>query len=179
MKKNKLFLPFFTLLVFITTGFRYDNKVNLLEGNKYSGSVSYLKKTVGGHTVFFEWRMEATIEDGEGTVVHSYKSETDDGVTAKCRNEAETELELGIDKEAKKYGITVSVPGCYGTLMDHGVQSDFGATDETAIVINDQPLPDDPKFLTGRLITRTTNPGDGSITTETYDWTLEKDKKKN
>lgn len=142
--------------------------------------MKWMRKTEGGHTVFFEWRMEATIENGVGNVVHSYQSENDEGVTAKCRNEAETELELGIDKEAKEYSIRVDVPGCYGIKMDHGVQSDFGATDETAIVIDRQSLPQqDPlKTLSGRLITRDTNPADGSVTTETYDWSLEKDRKK-
>lgn len=177
MKNRKLLLLLFLLPLFITAAFMKDSHSYVYAG-KYSGTVSFLRKTTGGHTVFFEWRMEATIEEGEGTVVHSYESENDEGVTAKCKNEAETELQLGIDKEAKKYSIWVDVPGCYGTKIDHGVQSDFGATDETAITINNQPLPDDPKFLTGRLITKDTNPGDGSVTTETYDWTLEKDKKK-
>ena len=180
MKTNKLLLTLVTLLLFITTGFRQDQKSNFADGKRWSGTVKWMRKTQGGHTVFFEWRMEATIEDGVCAVVHSYQSESDEGVTAKCRNEGQAELELGIDKETKEYSIWVDVPGCYGTKIDHGVQSDFGATDETAIVINKQPLPQqDPLIsLSGRLITRDTNPGDNSVTTETYDWTLEKDKKK-
>jgi hypothetical protein len=178
MKKYKIILLLF-IASFLLSGSKTTGKrAGTVTASKWSGTVSFLDKKTGPKIIISEWKMEATIDDGVATVIHSFESEDTESHSAHCRNEAETELQLGIDKEAKKYSIWVDVPGCYGTKIDHGVQSDFGQTDETAIVINDQPLPDDARILSGRLVLKDGPHDDGSAGTTTYEWNLEKDKKK-
>ena len=134
-------------------GHRYD-------GDNWSGKVSFFEKKTGGEIAISEWKMEATIVNNKGTAIHSMKlKSTIHGDVIDCRSEAETEVEVDIDDEAGKYGITVPVPGCEGV------------SDQTAIVISDQILGSNRNTLSGTLVLEDDNPAGGTITT-TYTWNL-------
>lgn len=104
--------------------------------------------------------MDATINDNNCHVIHSYRWENTHGDTVACRSEEDTELEVAIEQEQAKYFISVRVPGC------------SGVSDETAIVINDQPL-DDPDILKGQLVLRDGPDANGDESKTTYTWNLE------
>jgi len=163
VKKNKLLL--LLLSVFIMMAFTPKDFGGRVQ-NKWTGFVSFFEKKTGPDIVISEWKMDATINDDVCNVIHSFIFENLRGDTIKCRSEEETELEVGFDEEKRKYYIAVRVPGC------------SGISDETEIIVNDQPIPNDRKLLAGQIVLRDGPDSNGDASRTTYSWHLEMDKKK-
>ncbi len=115
------------------------------------------------------------IVNDTGTVIQTY---TFGGKRASghCTKDNKTELEVSIDEERKLYSIFVPVEGCRGTQTTYdGITSDFALTDETGIMINDQPLDStNHNVLSGTFALKGDPNEPLSITT--YTWSLKRTK---
>ena len=173
MKKNKHIGLLYIFLLFIQTmSFAQQDDDGI-----WSGTVTFLEKQTGKEIVISEWRMEAKITNNKALAIHSFKFKDQNNNTSDCRNTEETELELGIDYETMKYSISVSMPGCYGKQINNGETIDFAKTDETAIVINDQPLKD-VNVLEGTITERNGSGENEVASVTTYTWRLIRANKK-
>ncbi len=144
----------------------------------WTGTVTFLEKQTGKEIIISEWRMDAKISNNITAVIHSFTFKSTNGTTSDCKTEDKGELEVDIDYETGKYSIKVPMPGCYGKTISNGSTSDFSKTDETAIMINDQPLKD-PNILEGILTEKTGGGDNENGTTTTYKWRLERKNKIN
>jgi len=174
--KFQITVLIFIVSIFGLTGFKKQSwKKRVSSEDKWSGTVNFHEKKMGPTLVRHDWWMTATLVGNSGEAMDTAYIENTDGDKWHCRTVAKTELELGIDEEKGKYGITVAVPGCYGVSIDrYGVvYPGYGLTDETAIVINDQRLGTNHNVLSGSIVLRDSFP-DGSRAITTYTWNLKK-----
>jgi hypothetical protein len=170
MKNYKIILLVFIMPVFLSSAVEQSKKPTKAIKGKWSGKVSFYETLTGG-SVTYEWRMDAVITDDTGTVVHSYNSLSKEGCTQDCSTAGPTELELGIDIDTKEYGIRVPVQGCSGISVCKGNSNKFALTDETAILIEGQPLKSEYS-VSGT--TSQTYSANGSTTITKYSWSLTK-----
>ena len=171
MKNYKTFLLLLLTPFFLSTIHNKKRKNNAEVAGKWSGTVSFLEKRTGAEAFISEWRMDATIINDTGTVIHSSKYSDSQG-SGRCTNQGKTQLEVGIDEEKNTYSIMVYVPGCYGTQTRGGVTTPYPVTDETAITVDNQTIGSNRNSLSGRTH-KIEQVGDLQITT-IYDWTLTK-----
>jgi len=176
IRKYKNFLLLLLPFLFIQSSLVPKNDFEEDEGI-WSGIVTFLEKQTGKEIVISEWRMEAKITNNKALAIHSFKFKDQNNNTSDCRNTEETELELGIDYETMKYSISVAMPGCYGKRVNGGETTDFAQTDETAIVINDQPLKD-PNILEGTTTEKSSGGENETMSVTTYTWRLIRTSKK-
>ncbi|MES1214490.1 MAG: hypothetical protein ABUT20_03150 [Bacteroidota bacterium] len=169
-KKYKSFLLLILPFLFIQSS-PVPKNVFEEEDGIWSGTVSFIEKQTGKEIEISEWRMEATIVKNKATAIHSFKFRDKNDNISDCKNEDQTDLEVGIDYDEGTYGITVPMPGCYGKQISAGNTTDFAKTDETAISINDQVLKD-PNILEGTITERSGSEENGDATTTTYKWHL-------
>lgn len=177
MKKYNLFFLLLIPFFFIQSSSVKTTKIFEDDG-LWTGTVSFLEKQTGKEIKISEWRMEAKIVNNKATAVHSFKFSDVNNNTSDCKNEEETELELGIDYDLGTYGITVPMPGCYGKQISGGSTTDFAKTDETAISIDNQKLGKDPNILEGTITEKSGSESDGTLTVTTYTWHLVRTDKK-
>ena len=170
IKYNFSFL-FLIPLFFIHNSTVSSDRVSEEDG-VWTGTVSFLETQTGKEIEVSEWKMEAKIINNKTTAVHSFKFRDKNDNISDCRNEDQTELEVGIDYGAGTYGITVPMPGCYGKQISGGTTRDFAKSDETAISIDNQKLGKDPNILEGTITTKDVAETDGIVTTTTYKWRL-------
>ena len=162
MKNYQMPLLLLVVSFFLSGSSLKYKKVNT-EGT-WTGFVSFFEKKTGPKIVFSDWKMEATVKEDICNVVHSYRWQNLLGDTVVCRSEEQAALEVGFDEEKGKYYISVRVPGCPGV------------SDETEIVINDQPIPNDPNVLRGQIVLHDGPDANGDESKTTYTWHLEKNK---
>ncbi len=170
MKHYRLFLLFPISFFFIQSSTTSKNN-NEDDDGIWTGTVSFIEKQTGKEIEISEWKMEAKIVNNKATAVHSFKFRDKNDNISDCKNEEQTDLEIGIDYDAGIYGITVPMPGCYGKQISGGNTTDFAKTDETAISINDQLLKD-PNILEGTITEKSGSEENGSVTITTYKWYL-------
>ena len=156
--------------VFLSSAVKQSKKPTKAIKGKWSGKVSFYETLTGG-SVTYEWRMDATITNDTGTVIHSFNSLSKEGCTEDCSTGGPTELELDIDMETKEYGIRVPVQSCSGTSLCKGYTRKFVHTDETAILIEGQPVKSE-NSVSGT--TTETYSAKGSTTITKYSWSLKK-----
>ncbi len=172
MTRNKIVAILFIVLVFY--GFKKKSSLIAAE-DKWSGTVAFYEKRTGPKIIRSDWWMIGKITNNAGNGLDSSIFENTDGDKSRCATNDKTELELGIDEEKKEYGITVGIPGCYGTKTDrYGKTDSYGLTDQTAIVIDHQKLGPNPNLLEGRIRTVDGPDANGSSTVTIYEWNLKK-----
>lgn len=144
-------------------------------------------------TSWSNWSMEASIINNNGTAKSSFNSyKRGNGYdtcmaasgaikdTAYATGQAATELELGIDKEAKEYGFTVDIPSCTGKhkrktykngILDENSTEDTGE-DQSQIRVDNQKLGSNPNILSGRIELHDRKEGHDFI--QIWKWNLKK-----
>ena len=177
MNYNKIFFFFFLPGMFFLTGFRKNKEGKMLSEEKWSGTVTFHEQKIATTFIRCHWWMIATIKDNVAAALDSSIIETRIGDRTYCATRDTTELELGIEEDKGEYGITVPMPGCYGYAIDkYGVRrDDYGLTDQTAIVINRQPLGKSRDLFIGTLVWSDTAV-DGTIIITTHTWNLKKNR---
>jgi hypothetical protein len=170
MKKHEI-VALLLIPIFFTANIGIPESEEPSLVDQWSGVVSFFEKKTGSDGLYSEWRMFAFIYRDTGTSVHTANITSIHG-WSRCRTTEKTYLELGIDEENKTYSISVLVPGCYGRQVIKGIESEYGHTDETSIVINNQRLPQDRGVLTGS--TSETHTDEFGSTMTIYRWTLRK-----
>jgi len=174
MIRNKIVAILFVTTIFVFSGFKKKSSIVTAE-DKWSGTVTFYEKRMGPKIIRSEWWMIGKITKNVGNGLDSSICENTDGEKARCATNEKTELELGIDEQKKEYGITIRIPGCYGTMTDrNGKAESYGLTDETAIVIERQKLGSNPNLLEGRTRTVDGPDANGSESITIYEWNLKK-----
>lgn len=172
MKRYKVILLLFTISVFVLTGFQQNKKNNSPDDDKWSGTVSFFEKRIGPEIVISEWRMDAVFKNNEGTATNKMKSRSTDGAHGECNGLGKSELNVGVDMEAKLYAIEASIPDCSGiSFSAAGTELEF--VQDGGIWIENQRLGTNPNSLAGTL-TRRDSLGNGGLAITTYTWSLKK-----
>src|SRR5688572_17633440 len=168
MKKANITLILFMSFLFLSSKQKRDTS-NSGE-TKWSGTVSFIEKRTGPGIIISEWRMDATITNDTGTATNKKKTETIVGDKSECDGQDKSELDVGIDLEAKTYAISVSIPDCNGRTITAG-GSEYEFVQDGAIFINDQRFGTNYNVLSGNL-TLIDSFANGSKVVTTYTWNL-------
>lgn len=174
MKKLNSYLLLVILLTFSSSAFIQKQSNERKSEEVWSGTVSFLEKRTGREIVTSEWTMFASFNASHGTANQNKKDRMRNGAKGDCYGEGSSELDVGIDDETNTYGITAYIPSCTGTSVTAAGTVSAAAQDETAIVINDQPLPENTNSLSGTLTIDEGPFPDGSAASTIYKWNLVK-----
>ncbi len=177
MIKNNLIRSFAFATLAIVIGSEFGSLKASFDG--WNGTVSFLQSETGPFITKSEWKIECNFTNSKGLVSHTsnYRSKWDkDSTLRSCLGKGEGRVEVNIDEVKKTYEIFVSgIPECAGTSLELGETATFTIPGgDSVIVIDRQPLGNDPSRLSGTITLKEGPYNYGKMRTLTYKWNLAK-----